>query len=553
MKKSLIKLSITLSIIFVGIISVSFVDPGNKYFEIARNLDVFATLFKEVNTYYVDEVSPDDMIRSGIDAMLNSLDPYTDYIPEEEFDNFRMLTTGQYGGIGAMVGERNGFSTVIMPFMGYPAYKAGILIGDRVLKIDGKEINTGNSPEIGELLKGAVNTPITLTIKRFGIDTPFDVTMKREKITISNVPYYGMVNESVGYIRLSDFTPNAGKEVRHAVAELKKRGASSLILDLRGNPGGLLDEAINVSNVFIPRGSEVVATKGKLEEWNKTYRAYQDPVDIQIPLAVLVSGGSASAAEIVAGVIQDYDRGVLVGRKTFGKGLVQATRPLAYNSQLKITTAKYYIPSGRCIQAIDYAHRNADGSVARIPDSLKVAFKTSVGRVVYDGGGVDPDILVEQFEYAPVTLGLVNSNHTFDYATRYYFEHKSIGEAKKFRLSDQEFDDFAKWVSTQNFEYSTAMERSLESFVASAKKEKYYESIESEVEKLKVGLAENRKSDLMLFRNEIKEVLEEEIVSRYYFEAGIVEASFDQDPTIREAVGLLQSPREYGQLLQAPR
>jgi len=551
MRKRIVKGGL-LFLVAGGIFSLSFIEPDDKYFQIAKSLDIFATLFKEVNTYYVDEISPDDMVKTGITAMLSSLDPYTDFISEDEFDDFRTITTGQYGGIGALVGKRDGYSTIIMPFKGFPAYRAGIQIGDRVLKIDGQDIVGSYSDNISNLLKGPVNTPITLTIKRYGIEEPVDVPLVREKITINNVPFYGLFHEDIGYIRLSDFTTEAGKEVRNALIDLKKQGAKRIVLDLRGNPGGLLDEAINVSNVFVKKGSEIVTTKGKMKDWNKTYKAYQDPVDVEIPLAVLVNGGSASAAEIVAGVIQDYDRGVLIGRRTFGKGLVQATRPLAYNSQLKITTAKYYIPSGRCIQAIDYAHRNPAGSVAKIPDSLMVAFKTSNGRIVYDGGGVNPDITAEMVEYAPITLGLVNGNHVFDYATRYHFEHKSIASPAAFKLSDQEFANFATWLKGRDFKYSSAMERSLDGFEASAKKEKYISPLESEIQQLRNELNKMKASDLEYFKEEIKEVLEEEILSRYYYEAGIIESSFSYDPDIIEAVNVLGNSDRYRELLKSP-
>lgn len=550
MKQRILKGSIFV-IALSGLLSLSFTDPGDKYFQIAKSLDIFATLFKEVNTYYVDEVSPDDMVKTGINAMLASLDPYTDFIPEDELDDFRTITTGQYGGIGALVGKRDGYSTIIMPFKDFPAYRAGLQIGDRVLKIDGQDIVGTYSDSISDLLKGPVNTPITLTIQRYGVEAPFDVPLTREKITINNVPFYGMFRSDIGYIRLSDFTTGAGKEVRTALSKLMEQGAKSIVLDLRGNPGGLLDEAINVSNVFVEKGSEIVSTKGRMEDWNKSYKAFQDPGDTEIPLAVLVNGGSASAAEIVAGVMQDYDRGVLIGRRTFGKGLVQATRPLSYNSQLKITTAKYYIPSGRCIQAIDYAHRNPDGSVGRIPDSLMVAFKTKNGRVVFDGGGVNPDITASQTEYAPITIGLVNSSHIFDYATKYHFEHKTIAPAQSFSLSDQEFQTFVTWLQSREFTYFTAMERTLDVFEASAKKEQYLESIEGEISQLKAELRRMKESDLINFKDEIKEVLEEEILSRYYFEAGLIESSFSSDPDILEAVSLLSAPERYRQLLSS--
>ena len=337
----------------------AFTMSDDNYFAISKNLNIFATLYRELNTHYVDELKTSDLVEEGIDAMLKSLDPYTDYIPESELESYRTSTTGEYGGIGAVVGKKDGINTVIMPYIGFPAEKAGLQIGDQITRIDGETLDTKSRESISNLLKGQPGTDILLTIKRYGVDDEFDVALQRAKITISNVAYFGMFDEKIGFIRLSDFTTNAGKEVANALNELKGKGAEGIILDLRGNPGGLLDEAIKVANVFVEKGKEVVQTKGKVASWNKNYQTPAAATDAEIPLVVLTSSGTASAAEIVSGVVQDYDRGILVGKRTFGKGLVQATRPLPYNSQLKVTTAKYYIPSGRCIQAIDYSQKKS--------------------------------------------------------------------------------------------------------------------------------------------------------------------------------------------------
>ncbi|MCZ6692483.1 MAG: S41 family peptidase, partial [Bacteroidetes bacterium] len=411
------------------------------------------------------------------------------------------------------------------------------------------EVQEKTTSEISKLLKGQANTSLKLTIKRYGVDDQLELNLTREKITIDNVPYYGMVSEDVGYIKLSDFTTNAGKEVKNALLELKNEGATSIILDLRDNPGGLLNEAVNVSNVFIPKGSEVVSTRGKVRDWNKIYKALNIPVDNEIPVVVITNSRSASAAEIVAGVIQDYDRGVLVGQKTFGKGLVQATRPLTYNAQLKVTTAKYYTPSGRCIQAIDYSNRNEDGSVGKIPDSLKVAFQTTNGRTVYDGGGVDPDITTELEHLAPITVSLIFKSIIFDYGTEYHFEHESIPDAVDFSISDEEFDDFVTWLSDKDFDYTTKVENSMEKLESLAKQEKHYQEIKNEIENLKNKVKHNKVADLITFRAEIKEVLEEEIASRYYFQEGIIEASFDQDKDVQRAIQVLHNQEEYKSLL----
>ncbi len=530
---------------------VAFDTVGDRYFQIAKNLDIFATLFKEVNAFYVDEINPNELMKTGINAMLNSLDPYTDYIPEDDIESYRTMTTGQYGGIGALVGKRNGFNTIIMPYEGYPAHKAGLQIGDKILKIDEIEITGMDTEQISQLLKGQSKTTINLTVGRYGVEEPFVLELKREKITINNVPYFGMINEDIGFIKLTDFTTNAGKEVKDAVVKLKEDGAKKIIFDLRGNPGGLLDEAVNVSNVFVPKGAEIVSTKGKVTSWNKTYTAPSEPVDTKIPLVVLTNSGSASASEIVSGVMQDYDRGVLVGRKTYGKGLVQATRPLSYNSQLKITTAKYYIPSGRCIQAIDYSHRNPDGSIGRIPDSLKVAFKTRSGRTVYDGGGVDPDISVEERHYASITIALITGNFVFDYATKYRFENPEIKDAKNFSFSDDEYEDFINWLSEKDMNYVTKVEKNIEILEKAVKDERYFQDIEEELASLKSTAAVNKKGDLKRFKDQIRYMIEEEIISRYYLESGMIEAAFDDDQDILAAIEVLNNPDEYQRLLKA--
>ncbi len=452
---------------------VAFNDPGERYFEITRNLDIFATLYKEVNMYYVDEVNPNKVIKAGIDAMLNSLDPYTDYIPEDEIEDYRTMTTGQYGGVGALIGSRGGRTLVLMPHENSPATKAGLKISDEIIKIDGIDIQNKSYYDVNKLLRGQANSTVKLTIMRYGQKSPIEVAITRENIKIDNVPYYGMVNNEVGYIHLSDFTTGAAREVKNALVELKAKGAKKLILDLRDNPGGLLNEAVNISNIFVPKDAEIVSTKGKVTDWNKTYTALNPPIDTDMPIAVLTSSRSASAAEIVSGVIQDYDRGVLVGRKTYGKGLVQATRPLSYNSQLKVTTAKYYIPSGRCIQAIDYSHRNADGSVGKIADSLRVAFKTKNGRVVYDGGGITPDIPVEKPNYASITTSLENKNLIFDYANKYFAEHPGIAPATTFEITEEEYQDFVKWLADKEYDYTTQVEKSLQELVEQSKKAKY--------------------------------------------------------------------------------
>ncbi|WP_224997486.1 S41 family peptidase [Cesiribacter sp. SM1] len=549
MKKIVSRAAIIVFLLGTAFGLFSYSDPGERYFAIVKNLDIFATLFKEVNTYYVDEVNPNELMKVGIDAMLASLDPYTNYIPEDQIEDFRTMTTGEYGGIGASVGVRNGLNTVLMPYEGYPAHKQGLRIGDVILKIDNIDVTGKDTDEISRLLKGQANTKVDLTIKRFGAKEPMQVTLVREHITVNNVPYFGMVGKDVGYIKLSDFTTGAAREVRQAVESLKKEGATKLVLDLRDNPGGLLIEAVNIANLFIPKGAEVVSTKGKMRESNQTYHALDQPLDLTTPMAVLVSSRSASAAEIVAGVLQDYDRAVVVGNKTFGKGLVQTTRPLSYNSQLKVTTAKYYIPSGRCIQAIDYSHRNLDGSADKVPDSLRIKFLTKNGRPVYDGNGIEPDLKVSPESLAPISVALLSNGLIFDYATEYHGRTEKIPSAAQFTITDGDYEKFVKWLSTKKYDYTTKVEETIEELEAVAKDEKSYNSIKPKLDALRQQFAHDKTKDLQEFKDEIKELLKREIVSRYYLFNGALQASFNTDQDMLKAQEVLQTPQQYGKLL----
>ncbi|MCC5945978.1 MAG: PDZ domain-containing protein [Bernardetiaceae bacterium] len=525
-------------------------DTTEKYFEIARNLDIFATLYKEINTYYVDEVNPSKVMETGITAMLAELDPYTNYIPEDRIEDYRSSMTGQYGGIGANIKTQNGKVFVAMPFEGYAAHKAGLQVGDQIMAIDGVDVTPDNAEEITRLLRGQANSDVVLKIKRYGKTNLLDIPVKRQQIQLRNVPYYGMVTENVGLIQLTDFTRDAGKEVRDALKSLKEEGAEKIILDLRGNPGGLLTEAVNVSNVFVPKGRDIVSTKGRIAEWNKIYKSLDDPFDEEIPMAVLISSGSASASEIVAGVIQDYDRGLLIGENTFGKGLVQSTRSLSYNSKLKVTVAKYYIPSGRCIQAIDYSHRNDDGSVGRIPDSLRVPFKTRNGRLVYDGGGVRPDVEVEHPAPPPILRSLLNKGWIFDFANKYHAEHETIPNAKNFKLSDAEYNEFKAWLKDKDYDYTTKVEKMIRELRETAKDEAYYEALKGQINALEQGASHSKEADLNSFKIQIKEALESEIASRYYLQKGAIEASFDDDHDVLAAIEILNDKERYAKLIK---
>jgi carboxyl-terminal processing protease len=544
------RLKILAIVVVVLFTTIAAVPNTDRYFEIVKNLDIFATLYKEVNAYYVDDVNPSKVMRVGIEAMLESLDPYTNYIPEDDIENYRTAATGEYAGIGALVDKKEGISTVILAYEGFAADRAGLKIGDQILKINQVEIGKMSTAETKQLLNGQARSEITLTIKRFDNPNTFEVKLAREKIAVKNVPYWGMVNEEIGYFRLTDFTTKAGNEVRAALLDLKEKGAKKIIFDLRGNPGGLLNEAVNICNVFIPQGQEVVTTRGKLEEWTQLYTTLNPTTDTEIPMVVLINNGSASASEIVSGVMQDYDRGVLIGRKSYGKGLVQQTRPLAYNSQLKVTTAKYYIPSGRCIQALDYSNRNADGSVGKVADSLKSEFQTSKGRKVYDGGGVDPDIEVKRIDYSPVTISLLENNLIFHYATKYYYTTDTIVSPKTFRMTDAEYTDFAAWVKAKNFSYQTELEEQLFNLSEVAKSDKQFETVKPAIIALESKIAETKKRDLEIYRSEIQMLLEQEIASRYFLERGMIESTFDKDPDILKAIELLQDMDEYRRILK---
>ncbi|HSY61910.1 MAG TPA: S41 family peptidase [Cytophaga sp.] len=520
-----------------------------KLFEITKNMEIFSSVIKEVNRLYVDEINPTQLITTGIDGMLESLDPYTNYIPEDKIEDFRTMLTGQYGGIGAVIGERHDKIMILMPYEGFPAHKAGLQIGDEIMSVDGINTTSKTSTDVSKLLRGQVDTPLKVKVKRYNHAEPLEFTLTRQKIKISNVPYYGMINSNTGYLKLTEFTQAASIEVKKALTELKAKGATQIVFDMRGNGGGLLGEAVNISNIFIPKDKLVVSTKGKSAEWNTKYITELTPDDLSIPLVVLINGRSASATEIVSGVIQDYDRGVIVGQRSYGKGLVQTTRDLPYKSQIKVTVAKYYTPSGRCIQAIDYAHRAADGTVSKFADSLKVAFKTTNGRTVYDGGGVTPDITVVQDSISPILIALISKSLLFDYATEYHAKHADIGDARTFNLTDAEYQDFVNWLKGKDYTYITKVEKSLDEMTKQSKQEKYYDAMKSQLDQMKNVIQQDKENDLIKFKAQILEYLEEEIASRYYLQKGIIEASFDSDNDIQAAIEVLNNKTKYSTIL----
>ncbi len=537
------------AVVFAVFAVVGFASVGDKEFELAKNLDIYHTLFRELSIYYVDEIDAGDLVKKSIDEMLNSLDPYTVYIPESDIEDFRFMTTGQYGGIGAYIHSKGDYVEINEPIENSPASQAGIMAGDIIIEIDGKDIAKMKSDNVSELLKGEPNSKVVLTV-----ETPFTkerrkVEIIRQKIKVKSVPYYGMVDNDIAYIRLNNFTENCSQEVKEALLDLKKNHqVNGIVFDLRGNPGGLLNEAVSVSNLFVDKGREIVSTKGKVKMWNQTYYATNEPVDTKTPLAVLVNSGSASASEIVSGVIQDLDRGIIVGTRSYGKGLVQTTRDLCFNTKLKLTTAKYYIPSGRCIQALDYSHRNEDGSVGKVPDSLITKFKTLAGRDVYDGGGVLPDVKVEPIVMSNISFSLYAKNLIFDYATLFRQRNASIADPDKFCISDSVYDDFVSFLSDKNYDYKLNSEKLLNDLEKSIKEE-ISDSVNAEIQQLRSKLARSKEQDLTTNKTEISLLLQEEIVSRYYYQGGRTLAQLNSDSTLSKAILTLKNADEYKKLL----
>ncbi len=550
MKAFIKKFKLFIIIILLGayaLVSYSFVD---SYFEVSKNLDIFATLFRELNIYYVDETNPGDLMKKGIDDMLESLDPYTNFIPESEIEDYRYLTTGQYGGVGALIRQDGDFIIISELYEGFPAQKADLRAGDKILKINDTDVKGKKTEDISKILKGQPNSLIKIVVEREGENKPIEKIINREEIKIKSVPYSGVLNENTAYIRLSSFTENSSTEVKNALIELKKNPeVKYLVFDLRGNPGGLVKEAVSIVNLFKEKGSDIVSTRGKVKDWDKVHKALNNPIDLTIPIIVLIDNGSASASEIVAGAVQDFDRGLILGQRSYGKGLVQQTRPLSYNSQLKVTVAKYYTPSGRCIQALDYSNRNDDGVVNKVADSLISAFRTKNGRIVYDGGGIAPDVVIESRKYSDIISILLTDNLIFNYATKYRLSHPSIAPAKDFKLTDLEYDDFKNFLSGKDYDYFTKTEKTLDEFKEDAKNDKVLDAIKGDIEAIKIKIMHNKKEDLENFKSEIKQFLEEEIASRYYFQNGRTEASLKDDLELKEALILLKDTERYKKIL----
>ena len=548
MKKFFIALAILLA---AGFSFYSFTND-QKNFEIAKNLDIFFTLFRELNAFYVDEVNPNTLVKTSIDKMLESLDPYTNYISEADVEDFRFMTTGEYAGIGALISKQNDKIIIAEPYEGFPAQKYGLKAGDIILEVEGKSTSTMETEDVSNLLKGPAMRPVKIKVQRPTDNKILEVDVVREKITIDAVPYYGMLDQNTAYIRLANFTQDCSEDVKKAYLELKgKHNPGSLILDLRSNPGGLLIESVKIMNLFVPKGTEIVSTRGKVKEWDNVYKAMQNPIDTTIKIAVLINRASASASEIIAGAMQDLDRGLIIGTRSFGKGLVQTTRDLSYNAKLKVTTAKYYIPSGRCIQALDYSHRNEDGSVGLVPDSLVTEFKTKNGRNVYDGGGVVPDLKVDQDMLSTLSVELITRYHIFDYATQFAGKNNTIPQPEEFQITDAIFDEFSEYVRQSGFNYDSQTEDAYAELVKIAKNEKYFDVASDEFKALEARIKPDLNKDLGVFRSEISELLKEEIVSRYYYQKGSVRATLSSDKNIGKAIEVLNDQNVFAGFFKA--
>ena len=540
---------IIVAIVLITVAFFSFKSGDDRNFQIAKNLDIFNSIVKELDMFYVDTIDPNKTIREGIDNMLYSLDPYTVYYPENDQDELEMMVKGSYGGIGSLIryNPKSKYTVIAEPYEGMPAAESGLKAGDLLLEIDGKDLK-GNS-DVSTLLRGQVGTSFKLKVQRPGVKEPLEFNIVRRSIQMPTIPYYGVMDGQVGYINLSSFSGNPSKDFKKAFLDLKKQGITSLVIDLRNNGGGLLDQAVEIVNMFVPRGKTIVTTKGKIKQASNTYKTLREPLDTDIPIAVLVNSGTASSSEILSGSLQDLDRAVIVGNRTYGKGLVQVPRSLPYGGNLKITTSKYYIPSGRCVQAIDYAHRNEDGSVARIPDSLTTVFHTAAGREVRDGGGVSPDIEVKQERLPNILFYLVRDNLIFDYATDYCLKHPAIASAKEFELTDADYEEFKNKVKGADFKYDQQSEKILNTLKEAAEFEGYMKDASDEFKALENKLKHNLDRDLDYFSKDIEKMIAEEIIKRYYYQEGAIIQQLKDDKDLDEAVKVLTNPERYQQIL----
>ncbi len=541
--KIAVSMLLLVSLAFVGL---SF---SEKTTSVAKHLEILFNLFREVQIFYVDDTNPEKLINTGINAMLEELDPYTEYIPEEEKEDFNFMTTGDYAGIGSIVRSNVEFPIIAEVYEGTPSHKAGLRAGDKIVSVDGKQVRGVRVDKVSSMLQGTAGTSITIRYLRTGFDDTLSVTFKRERIHVPSVPFAGVLSNGVGYIRLNSFTADCSSEFEKEFKRLKQQGAKSLIIDLRGNPGGLLIEAVKIVNLFIPKNEVVVFTRGKVKDLDATYKTQSQPLDVDIPIAVLVNRGSASASEIVAGALQDLDRAIVVGERTFGKGLVQTTRNLGYNAQLKITTSKYYIPSGRCIQAVNYAKRNEDGSVAHIPDSLISEFKTRAGRIVKDGGGILPDVALPDSVFSRIAIDLYVNNHIFDFATDFRAKNPTIEPLEAYSFSEANYQQFLTFLQERHYEYKNETYLAIEELRKIAKDDSSLESIKEQIVAMEKILSESSKHELDKNRPEIVNLIEEEIVSRYYYQRGKLMVRLKSDPVLQETIEMVSNKNRMTEIL----
>lgn len=525
-------------------------DKNQRYFDINKSIDIFNSVIRELDMFYVDSVKVDSLVNGTIRTMLARMDPYTEYYAEENIGDLQFMTTGEYGGIGSIISYNNNRVIINEPYKGLPADKAGLKAGDAILEIDGADMEKASVKEVSDKLKGTPGTTLKLKVQRPGENKFREITLVREKIEIDPITYSALLDDNVGYFHYSGFTNGSSSRVKETILDLKKKGAESLVIDLRGNGGGILDEAVNVVNFFVQKGLEIVSTRGKVKQWDRSYRTQNQPLDTLMPIVVLIDTGSASASEIVAGSLQDLDRAVIIGNRSFGKGLVQTPRDLPYGGNIKITTSKYYIPSGRCIQALDYSHRNPDGSVARVPDSLTHVFKTKNGREVRDGGGITPDYLIPQEKGGTIGYYLLTENIIFDYVTGWVIKHPTVASPASFRLSDTDYEQFKQFVKTKDFQYDQMSNRSLQSLKNIMEFEGYFNTASEEFKALEEKLQPDLDRDLDLFRKEIIKMIETEIVQRYYYKEGVLMYELRDDAALKKAEEVLKNKQLYDYTLQ---
>ncbi len=533
---------IALGVVLIGsgICWVAAKDPDAK---LGRNMEIVMNLLREVNLFYVDSVDSDKLLSDAADGMLKDLDPYTEFLPEKEMSDFEILTTGKYGGIGSLIRQKNEDTYIAQPYEGFPADKAGLKIGDKIVAVDGEAIHGYPAARVSAMLKGDPGSTVKVTVERLATGQTEELAVRRERIVISGVAYSGFINDSIGYIHLSDFTEDCSSDVRRALTDLMATGRlKGLVFDLRGNGGGILQEAVKIVSLFVPKGTEVVSMRGKFKEMDATYRTENEPIAPELPLVVLVNSGSASASEIIAGCMQDLDRAVLMGQRTFGKGLVQSMRPLGYNTFLKVTTAKYYIPSGRCIQAIDYTHRNEDGSVGVVPDSLIREYRTARGRKVYDGGGIMPDSVLTAEYASRFALVLYAKGYIEDFGDAYYKAHPEPVDIGTFEVTDSLYRAFSDFMRDKDMTFESATAEAIRTLREKAERERYLDRISEELDAIESRLEEDTQSELETFRDEVADMIAGDIVLRYHYARGVSQYNLMRDPEAEAAAGLLGQP-----------